>query len=305
MTPLDPSPGPAIPFEVRPAGLEDREQIAELISREPHVHKHLDWKGPLDWLGYSPFMVLEEGPRISGVLACPMDPESIAWLRLFVFASHLSAPAAWRPLWSAALKRLEAQGAGTAAAIAIQRWLDPILLGNGFKLINHIVLLELNTETPRADQTSTANLIRPMTPDDLPSVVEVDSSAFEPLWRNSLDALIHAFKLASYATVAEDHSGLLGYQLSTGGAFGTHLARLAVRPETQGRGLGAALVNDLIAHIPRVREARLSVNTQSNNTASLALYSRLGFQRTGERFPVFALDVKGMVSEQKNAGDLH
>jgi RimJ/RimL family protein N-acetyltransferase len=31
---------------------------------------------------------------------------------------------------------------------------------------------------------------------------------------------------------------------------------------------------------------RLSVNTQSDNDASLALYQKMGFTRTGESFPV-------------------
>ena len=114
-------------------------------------------------------------------------------------------------------------------------------------------------------------------------------AAFEPLWRNSLEALSHAFGQASYASVAEGEGGLVGYQLSTGGTFGTHLARLAVSPAAQRRGLGVALVQDLIEHIPPGREPRLTLNTQSNNVASHALYDRVGFRRTGERFPVFAL----------------
>jgi len=305
MKPLDPSPAPETPFEVRPAGVADREQLANLMFFESHVHKHLDWKAPLDWLGYSPFMVLQEGPRIAGALACPPDPESIAWLRLFVFASHLGGHAAWRLLWSTALPQLEAQGGGTAAAIATQRWLDPILLESGFRLVNHIVLLETNTQMAPAPLTSAGCVIRPMLPDDLPRVVEVDSAAFDPLWRNSLEGLTNALSQACYASVAEDRSGLLGYQLSTGGALGTHLARLAVRPTAQRRGLGAALVHDLVAHIPQGREPRLTVNTQSDNIASHALYARLGFQRTGESFPVFAYDVKGADPTGQNGGVPH
>jgi len=36
---------------------------------------------------------------------------------------------------------------------------------------------------------------------------------------------------------------------------------------------------------------KLSVNTQSDNVASLALYQRLGFIRTGEQYPVYCFDV--------------
>jgi hypothetical protein len=61
--------------------------------------------------------------------------------------------------------------------------------------------------------------IRPMLAHDLGRVMEVDTAAFEPLWRNSLSALTNAYEQASYATVAEVGSNLVGYQLSTGGPW--------------------------------------------------------------------------------------
>lgn len=291
MKPLDLPAGSRGLLEVRKAEIGDREILSNLIAFESHVHKHLDWKAPLEWLGQQPFLVLLEGQRITGALACAVDPVPIAWLRLFVFPSHLSGSATWELLWSEAMRQLRSMGGAMAAAIATQRWLDPILLENGFKLVNHIVLMEMDIGSAHASPAHTNPRIRRMQAEDLPRVVEVDAAAFEPLWRNSLPALTNAFGQASYATVAENGSSLLGYQLSTGGAFGTHLARLAVLPAAQGQGLGADLVNDLIHHIPTHRERRLTVNTQSDNAASHALYERLGFRRTGERFPVFALEI--------------
>ena len=291
MTPLDIPGSPAASLEVRAADRFDREQVSSLIFLESHVHKHLDWKAPLDWLGRTPFLVLQEGGRLSAALACPPDPPPIAWLRLFVFASHRNGMETWRLLWPEALRQLEAQGSGTAAAIVTQPWLETILLENGFTPVNRIVLFEMNSRSAAPLQDGSGWLIRPMVPGDLPRVVDLDEAAFDPLWRNSLEGLASAFNQACYASVAEDDSGLIGYQLATAGAFGTHLARLAVLPEIQGRGLGAALVHDLIAHIPGDREPRLTVNTQADNEASHALYERLGFRRTGERFPVLATQV--------------
>ncbi len=277
--------------EVRAAVPGDQQKIADLIFLEPHVHRHLDWRAPLDWLGQSPYWVIEEGRRLTGALACPPDPESIAWIRLFAFASHLSGEQAWRLLWTAAREQLAAAGRATAAAIAVQRWLDPILTEAGFVLEDQIVLLE-REEQPRPRVRIPPGVgIRRMGREDLPEVAEVDAAAFEPLWRNSLDALGKAYQIASYASVAQDASGLIGYQLSTGGEFGMHLARLAVRPQTQRRGVGAALVGDLLEHVPESTGARVTVNTQADNAASLALYSRLGFRRTGERYPVYKAEV--------------
>jgi ribosomal protein S18 acetylase RimI-like enzyme len=130
-----------------------------------------------------------------------------------------------------------------------------------------------------------------MRPADLPAVVGVDSSAFEPLWQNSFDALKKAYAQALYATVAETSDGLIGYQLSTGNPLGAHLARLAVRPGSQGAGVGAALVRDLILHLKEGGRPHITVNTQGDNLASQALYRKLGFTLTGERYPVFVYPV--------------
>ena len=251
--PMSPRPSSFPPrqlLESRSARPEDREDISNLIFFESHVHKHLDWKAPLEWLGQEPFVVLQEGSRLSAALACPPDPPAVAWLRLFAFDAQLNGAMAWRMLWPLARENLEAQGCPMAAAIAIQRWLDPILVDNGFELVNHIVLMEMNAKSARPSVPRGDYVLRSMLPEDLPGVVEVDAAAFEPLWRNSLEALTHAFGQACYATVAEGETGLVGYQLSTGGAFGTHLARLAVSPAAQRHGLGAALIYDLIGHIP-------------------------------------------------------
>jgi ribosomal protein S18 acetylase RimI-like enzyme len=125
-----------------------------------------------------------------------------------------------------------------------------------------------------------------MEPGDLPAVTEIDLAAFGWFWHNTLESLQRARTQSVSAMVAEDDSGLIGYQLSTGNPLGAHLARLAVRPEAQGRGVGAALVGNLLQQLGESHLTRLTVNTQSDNAASLALYQKMGFVRTGEFFPV-------------------
>jgi ribosomal protein S18 acetylase RimI-like enzyme len=134
---------------------------------------------------------------------------------------------------------------------------------------------------------------------DLAAVADVDAAAFDRLWCNSLEGLTRAFAQASYASVCDDGSGVIAYQLSTGSPLGTHLARLAVRPAMQRRGLGAALVDDLIAHLPPHGRPRLTVNTQAKNAASLALYAGLSFHLNGEHYPVYSLGV------ENRGADLH
>ncbi len=287
MMPLDPSPARGAARQIRPATPSDQQKIADLIFFESHVHRHLDWRTPLDWLGFSPYWVIEEGRQITGALACPTDPDSIAWIRLFAYASHLSRESTWSPLWEAARRQLAEQGGATAAAITTQHWFEQTLQDDHFNIAGHIVLLQYEAGDDEPALAAVSASIRGMTPRDLAQVTAVDAAAFEPLWRNSLAALTKAYQQSSYATVAEDESGIVGYQLSTGGSFGAHLARLAVVPEAQGRGIGTALVSALIAHMRRGGGSRVTVNTQENNTSSLALYTHLGFRRTGEEYPVY------------------
>lgn len=271
---------------VRPAVRADQPQIANLLYFEEHVHRHLDWRGPLDWLGAPHYWVFEQRGQILAALACPQDPPGIAWIRLFAHASPLTASAAWSPLWEAVRAEIVTASA-CAAAIALQPWFESLLIGSQFQTPQRIVLLEWKDRPAPDVRIPPGIAIRRMQIADLPHVAETDSASFTPLWRNSLAAFQRAYSQAILASVAEDQQGLIvGYQLSTGNPFGAHLARLAVRPEAQGQGVGEALVGDLIYKLRQRGPARLTVNTQDDNKASLSLYEKIGFVRTGETFPV-------------------
>jgi len=277
----------AVSLQVRRAVLEDQKRIADLMFFESHIHRHLDWRPPLDWLGEPDYWVLEEGRSLAGVLACPPDPPGIAWIRLFACTASPGVQVAWSTLWERAARELSLRGSGVAAAIALHPWMEDLLEDSNFAPEQDIIMLHrddspLDVRPPKMDVT-----LRPMRPTDLPEVVEVDSAAFDPLWRNSQDALEKALLQASYASVAETVEGIVGYQLSTGSLPGMHLARLAVLPGLQGGGIGSALVHDLLKFARAHGRTHITVNTQSDNFASQALYKRLGFILTGERFPVF------------------
>jgi len=273
-------------LHIRRAVPDDQQQIGSLMFFESHVHRHLDWRGPLEWLGSPFYWVMEKHGEIVAALACPQDPPGIAWIRLFTCATTTSPAEVWSALWEAACLELSNPGGAIAAAIALNPWFEGFLAHSGFVFHQSIVMLAWEGGSYREQPLPVDVKLRPLLPADLPEVVEVDASAFAPLWRNSLDALQKALRQAAHATVIETPQGLSGYQLSTGGAHGVHLARLAVRPELQGRGLGSALVVDLLKHTGGRGRAHVTVNTQSDNLASQALYQHLGFVFTGEQYPV-------------------
>lgn len=275
---------------VRPADLSDQQQLSNLIFFENRLHRHLDWRSPLEWLGAPFYWALDDSGQITAALACPPEREGIAWVRLFVYSGRWSAENAWTMLWQTAREEIARAGGAKVAAIAIQPWFQNLLAGNGFENRQQIVLLEWRYQ-PAAARETPGIRIRKMTEVDLAEVEKTDAASFDPLWQNPLETLRRAYTQALYTTVAENENGIIGYQISTGGGQRAHLARLAVHPAVQGKGAGRALLNDLFVFLTYMGISRLSVNTQSDNQASLSLYQRMGFVRTGEQYPVYTFDV--------------
>jgi ribosomal-protein-alanine N-acetyltransferase len=275
---------------VRPVDLSDHQQLSNLIFFETHIHRHLDWRSPLEWLGAPFYWALEEGRHITAALACPTEVDGIAWVRLFVYAGHRSADHTWNLLWSTAKDAIAHTGGATVAAIAMQGWFQQALAMSGFENRQQIVMLEWHDQ-PWVSSAAHGIQIRKMREADLPQVVGADNAAFDPLWHNSLETLQLAFSQALFATVAESLHGILGYQITTGHGQRAHLARLAVHPKAQGRGVGRALLSDLFTKVTQHGVVRLSVNTQSDNATSLSLYKKMGFHRMGEEYPVYTFNI--------------
>ncbi len=275
----------------RAAVLTDRQQIANLLHNSPYIHRHLDWRYPLDWIGSPPFFVLERRGQIISALACPPDPPGVAWVRLFVTSGNISLEESWKSLWDAVRLELVRKGRFIAAVIVLQEWYPNLLLASGFSIGQSIVMLERQGPIPIEVSLPVGYSIRAMLQYDLPAVAKVDAAAFDLIWQNSLPALEMAYPQAVLATVVETEGQVLGYQLSTRNPLGAHLARLAVHPALQGRGVGRALIADLVHQAERRGLYHLTVNTQDDNAASLALYKKTGFHETGEIYPVYQLEV--------------
>jgi len=275
---------------VRQANLNDHQQLSNLIFFETRLHRHLDWRTPLEWLGAPFYWALDEGRQITAALACPTEVTGIAWVRLFVYAGRWSAENAWSILWNTARDEIARAGGANVAAIAMQPWFQNVLVAGGFENRQNIVMLEWQYQ-PWASGEARGVRIRKMEESDLPEVERTDAASFPPLWQNHLETLHRAFSQALLATVAENEHGIVGYQLSTGGRMRAHLARLAVHPALQGRGVGRALLGDLFARLNQYGIPKLTVNTQNDNHVSLRLYQKMGFLRTGEQYPVYTFNV--------------
>ncbi len=273
-------------ISIRLAQETDRQQLATLIRFGNYVHQHLDWRFPLDWMGHQPYLVAERDHHLAAALACPPDLPDVAWIRLFAASPDIPVRYAWGLLWSAARDELAGTGV-CVAAMPRQSWFRKLLEGGAFVHSCDVVLLKWVSNGPPPVQRHLTCSIRPMELDDLPAVWAVDAESFSPIWQNSAALLKIAVERAAIATVAEDESGIIGYQISTASAARGHLSRLAVHPRVQGRGVGYTLVQDLLAQFRRWGTLKVTVNTQLDNQASLVLYEKAGFRRTDKIYPVY------------------
>lgn len=278
-----------MPTILRPAERTDYSALYSFINSSTYLHRHLDWRDALEWLGRPPFWILEEDDQIKATLACTPEPEEVAWVRLFAVSLRASPDRAWAKLFQRCLEDLEhVSPAPAVVSLSLRDWYEELLKRNGFTHHQDIVVFLFDQEPPSPPQIDPSISLREFKPGDLDAVAEIDHLAFEPIWRLSRDDLAHAEKKSSYCTVAEQQGKIIGYTMSSSTGMYAHLARLAVHPALQHQRLGFALVQDLLEHyIHHLEYWGVTLNTQHDNTASLALYHRIGFRETGERFPVY------------------
>lgn len=277
---------------IHPATRKDKHKLASLVHFESHVHRHLDWRHPLDWLGHHPYLIIEHDGDCVAALSCPPDPPGIAWIRLFAVSSSFSVESAWEYLWTAAQAQLkQLHSPVKVAVIPLDKWFWTSLESSGFNCTHKVIVLNWKVGEMLPDPGSSSAMIRPMKLEDLAAVKEIDAASFTAIWQNSLSSLEIAFQHAAIATVADGPDGIVGYQISTATSMGGHLARLAVQPQAQRQGIGYALVQDLLSQFTRRGSKTITVNTQQNNLASLAIYKKTGFQLAGEEYPVYEYEI--------------
>ncbi|MEI8131703.1 MAG: GNAT family N-acetyltransferase [Leptolinea sp.] len=274
-------------FTLRQATAADLNALSAFFKSRINIYHHLDWRSSLEWLGYQPYYLLMRRGDILAAMASPIDPEGISWIRVFGASIELPPEKMFPILFDQCAKDLSIEPKPVIAALGLHDWFIKTLELNQFELYQHIVALDWNYRQKHARPVPAGLQIRQMIAADLPAVAQVDRQAFNPLWQNSLDALILAFHQASIATVAVLDNKIVGYQISTSTPINTHLARLAVDPAWQRQNIGFELVRDMLTASVKINSWEITVNTQFENKASLALYETLDFTKTAETFPVY------------------
>jgi GNAT superfamily N-acetyltransferase len=172
-------------------------------------------------------------------------------------------------------------------------WLSKALQEAGFTQIEAVQFYQLDrlrsrlhTLPPIPAQLS----FTPLYPAQLDELAILDAATFDPLWhfgRRDLFELLMRGRIQ----VAWWEGEMVGYSAICANTQNeAQLARLAVHPDYQGRGIGRALLSDAIRYAAGDFSV-LVLNTQINNNRSQSLYRGLGFRPIGLSLAVMGLTV--------------
>ncbi len=278
-----------LPLTITPYSRRYRGAVRELLFRHETVMIHLDWQETEPWMDSLEAItrLAFDGHRLVGALAASQPVDGASWLRIAAVHDAADPSVVLPALWEAVKPALIETGGVQVAVLVLREWLGKYVSALGFRFLEDIVTLRRGDQPLPPLMLPEGVTIRMLHNDDLTRIAAVDRAAFAPPWQMSAQEVYHAAQIAGYCTVAQIGTQIIGYQLCTVYFDGSHLARLAVLPSMQGRGIGRALVSGAIQHFTARGIPAMTVNTQANNIQSQRVYTRLGFKRNGYDLPVW------------------
>lgn len=232
-------------------------------------------------------------------------------LRAFLLVSSLVPPSAWLGgfgvVWSEsehyaeyldmllpAVERAAAtRGARTlyySGSDLDADWLRGDLEARGFRLVTTLRSYDKTDASVPAPGNQQVR-VRRFSAADLPGILEVENAAFEPLWRYDAAGFLEVNEQYPYFVVAEDDSGIVGYQFNAVDGDVGYLVRIAVHPRVEGQGVGTRLMAEAVHYFVSKRTRKILLNTEEGNHRAHRLYERFAFQLVHPRGFVLGRDI--------------
>ncbi len=125
------------------------------------------------------------------------------------------------------------------------------------------------------------SFIRPMHPDDVPAVLEVESRAYSHPWTEGV--LLDCLRVGYSCWVCECGDRIAAHVVMSVAIGEAHLLNLCVGPSWQGRGLGRRLLRRML-RIARESDAdTMFLEVRASNQGARGLYESEGFSEIGRR----------------------
>jgi ribosomal protein S18 acetylase RimI-like enzyme len=280
---------------ITPYERRHQQTVLELLFYSRRTHTHLDWYKPATWIESFPSGVwlAWEHTHLVGCMAAAPVLNGTSWLRLAALDNAADAAEVLVPLWEAVCEGLRQEGTVRVYLLMLHLWLEELLPLMGLSPHEDVVTLYRNSLAlpPTAQLRSLSTAVRDAYLEDTALLTEIDHAAFRPPWQMPIEDMRQALRQAATATIISWEGESVGYQISTRHQTSGHLARIAVLPTMQGRGLGAALLDETLRRFLRRGVRAITVNTQASNTQSQRLYERYDFRRNGFDLRVYSMDL--------------
>jgi [ribosomal protein S18]-alanine N-acetyltransferase len=154
-----------------------------------------------------------------------------------------------------------------------------------YVIINPNLQFTLGTTHNQLQQLQLILELKPLTSDDLNSVLEIDKACFGGLWtlcgyQREIDSpnsdLIGIFSTQTSAK-------LLGIGCSWSILEEAHITLVAVHPQYQRQGFGQVLIYSLLVSAMRRGLERATLEVRASNQTAISLYQKFGFKTAGLR----------------------
>jgi [ribosomal protein S18]-alanine N-acetyltransferase len=122
--------------------------------------------------------------------------------------------------------------------------------------------------------------IRRLTYSDLPSVLSIERRSFPTPWSLAMFVL-ELSKPSGICLAASGADGLAGYLVCSRYADVWHLMNVAVSPDRRRERVASTLIESLLDEVGR--DARLTLEVRTSNSAAITMYEGFGFRAAGTR----------------------
>lgn len=140
--------------------------------------------------------------------------------------------------------------------------------------------------------------IRPMVPDDIPDIVNIEKACFPDPW-NALLFYIELRHPDVHSLVAADPKKCCAYLIFRKEEKGLHILNLAVIESHRRRGIAGKLLRRMLHYAKRVSAPALILEVSENNTAARAFYAAKGFEVYGREAGYYEHDASDALRMMK------